>query len=139
RSRITKKPEPIRRRLAASSPRCSLANSRFKRVLRFSLIAGHQKTKPVKLRQNFAKHRHARPWLTAKWLQRLQPTRHLISVFTAVKRRDSEKALATRSKPASWRNNHIKVVQHSIEHLPTGHASGCLHPNVRRIYSSINT
>src|SRR6266487_482286 len=65
-----------------------------------------------------------------------QTPRHFFSIFPAVESRDAKIAFALRAETAAWCDDHIQIVQHTIEHFPTRQAIRRFYPKVRRVHSA---
>ena len=148
------KPQAVVRRLPFRRMRGGRANRFLKRGLSFVLVAGHQKTKPIQLRQILTGSAHAdfrksrnftclssadKRSLRALSLQFLQTTRNFLRVRPAVESGNPKITFALRAEPAARCDDDVQIVQHSVEHLPARQARRRRDPNVRRILSAIDS
>ena len=62
-------------------------------------------------------------------IRSFQPSANFLGVLATVKGGDPEITFAFRSKPAPWSDDDIQLLQHAIEHFPTGETRRSFHPN----------
>ncbi len=140
-TRVSKKPQGDPGRFAVGRQLRGFAQSRMKNFLRFRRIGQHQETEAVKLEQilfffghpDFLRRECYAPGLDrnesssgspirqaiTSCYQTLQSPRHFFSVFAAVERRNADVTFALRAESRAGCDDHVDLVQHSIEHLPT--------------------
>src|SRR6266403_1565925 len=72
----------------------------------------------------------------ATLVEHFQTTSYFLGVLSAVECRNTKVTFSLRAKPATRRDHHVQLAQHSIEHLPARKSIRRFHPDVGRVYSA---